>query len=126
MAWKLNLINPETDRPLGKQVGDCWYQPRYDEEVYKNNLWSNEYKAYRAGGGTRLPLVIKLPGRDDWCIDFKPANEGGNGWHVTGEPPEISCSPSIMTREYHGWVQNGYLTDDTDGRRYDEKGNLIR
>lgn len=44
----------------------------------------------------------------------------GETWTVNGDPPNISVSPSInAVGDYHGWLQNGVLSDDCEGRRFD-------
>jgi hypothetical protein len=75
-------------------------------------------------------LVVKVPGRDGagnvrgflWPIDH-PSSGGGPGWTRTGEPPNVTASPSINyamgALGYHGWLQDGVLTDDCEGRTYD-------
>jgi hypothetical protein len=43
----------------------------------------------------------------------------GEGWLVTGTEPLITLSPSInIVGSYHGWIQNGIITDDCEGRKY--------
>lgn len=42
-----------------------------------------------------------------------------DGWTVTGKPPDITVSPSInYVGSYHGWLQNGVISQDVDGRNY--------
>lgn len=78
----------------------------------------------------RKPLWVKVPGGIHFLIDGraydvalctkKPSEVGfndkagwhGEGWNVSGEPPLISCSPSIhFPGHYHGFLTNGVLTD---------------
>jgi hypothetical protein len=82
-----------------------------------------DIKEVRAKGETVKPgdmwyygktLVIKLPCGDDWA----PVHPDGAGWDITGEPPIITASPSIMCEHYHGWLRDGVFSDDTDGRTY--------
>lgn len=61
-------------------------------------------------------LILRLPDGTDWCIDG-PANNGP-GWQRSGEPPLITATPSIASGRYHGFLQNGVLTDDLEGRSY--------
>lgn len=54
-------------------------------------------------------LAVKLPSGVPWLID--------RSWKRTGEPPNITVTPSINHQgKYHGHLQNGYLTDDCEGR----------
>lgn len=55
----------------------------------------------------------------------------GSGWNVTGEAPNFTVTPSIRCfesrhsdgylyrKEWHGYLTNGVLTDDLEGRKYD-------
>jgi hypothetical protein len=85
-------------------------------------LLSPEFKA----SGRDFLIFIKLPGTDfGWCPDYC---YGGNehGWSVTGSLPAISINPSVNHEGiYHGWVQNGELSDDIEERQYDEKGRRV-
>lgn len=66
-------------------------------------------------GSDGRSLHVALPpngGYDSWCIDGPSINNGafGPGWHRTGEPPNITVTPSILTPRYHGWLRGGELT----------------
>lgn len=57
-------------------------------------------------------LFLALPprgGMNLWCIDG-PAS-GGAYWDRTGEPPEVTVEPSILTGDYHGWLRAGVLVE---------------
>lgn len=56
----------------------------------------------------RPPILIVGPGGEEWEIDRKSSN--GDGWTVTGEWPNLTCSPSIVLTGYHGFLQNGQFT----------------
>jgi len=68
-------------------------------------------------------LVMRLPGGGEWAIDAPAQN--GPGWERSGEPPKITARPSILShpsgsvRGYHGWLTDGVLSDDLEGRTYD-------
>src|SRR5690349_19716063 len=104
--------------------GDMWLCPWYTEGENKadhlrwlesgHGFLSREYVEQR--WDTRPPLVLRLPDGTDWLIDGLSTN--GGGWIVTGEPPNITASPSIQSPGYHGYLQNGVLTDDIEGRTY--------
>jgi hypothetical protein len=71
-------------------------------------------------------LTVKLPG---YHCAFRPFSErdGGNPWTVTGDAPNLTIHPSInAVGEYHGYIVNGVLSDDVDGRKFDEAGKLIK
>jgi hypothetical protein len=62
-------------------------------------------------GPDGLSLTVQLPpgGLDLWCIDSH-GTDGGK-WTRTGVPPLVTVKPSIKTGAYHGFLQNGRLTD---------------
>lgn len=83
---------------------------------------------YKANNAHRRPLFVILPSNALFCIDGQCWSNGEHygGWTVTGEPQSITVSPSInVGGSYHGFLQNGVLTDDCEGRTYDAQGNLI-
>jgi hypothetical protein len=87
------------------------------------NLLSNYYKEHNQQ--TRQALFIQLPD-GVWCMDgLASGDPTKKGWTVTGEPPNITVAPSINSNRgnrkgYHGFLQNGVLTDDLEGRTYDD------
>lgn len=76
--------------------------------------------------GDKDDLVVKLPSGSEWYIDRgRLINEQTDRigkprlpqWTRTGEPPNVTASPSINhVGQYHGWLQNGVLSDDCEGR----------
>lgn len=91
-----------------REVGDMWFVAAADmthlSDYYKqHNTW-------------REPLVVLLPGRHYFLIDgMCYSQERGyyGGWTVTGTPPNITVAPSInMVGRYHGFLQNGVLTEN--------------
>jgi hypothetical protein len=52
-------------------------------------------------------LVVMLPNRIEWFIDGPSTN--GDGWTRTGAVPKITVAPSILARDYHGFLNNGVL-----------------
>jgi hypothetical protein len=79
----------------------------------------------------RKPLWVKLPGEllflidgraydtkyvgkplGSWGPDDYKLGYHGEGWTVTGEPPLITCSPSIhFPGYYHGFLTTGVVSD---------------
>jgi hypothetical protein len=98
-------------------VGAAWYFPWKRESGFV----SLEYK--RDWEGKREPISVKLPPGEpwnEWCIDG-PANNKEPGWVVTGslEEGNLTASPSIAHGKwYHGFLQNGILTEDVEGRTF--------
>lgn len=56
----------------------------------------------------RPPISVLCPNGKEWCVDA--ASNNGDGWVVGGDPPEITCSPSIQVPGYHGFLRNGVFT----------------
>lgn len=67
-------------------------------------------------------LCVVTPG-GMWPIDGPASRPGGGesapgAWTRTGEPPAITVAPSInLVGRYHGFLRDGVLTDDVEGRR---------
>lgn len=118
MPWTLRLIdNPGPDKKAwdALQVGDCYFQEQ--ERITLNNLSDQ----YHAENSNRRPLVVILPGRNFFCVDSKCFNEKGlyGGWVVKGIPPKITVTPSInAVGRYHGFITNGIISDDCEGRKF--------
>jgi len=68
--------------------------------------------------------MVTLPGgaifsQDNIAID-------GTHWQISGSPPNVTVHPSInvMAPEhmrYHGWLRDGVLSDDLEGRTYESE-----
>lgn len=107
------------------EPGDMWYAPHLlvgdVGEFYLNHKLSDQYK--RDWMSKRPPLMVRLPNGIDCLIDTRVDGET-TGWDVTGEAPIITMHPSVNLwpgnpRGWHGWLQNGVLSDDLEGRKYD-------
>jgi hypothetical protein len=74
--------------------------------------------------GKRGGPCVVLPGRMIWRM----GEEGTNGhlWTLSGDIPNVTASPSInFVGTYHGWVQNGVVSDDCEGRKFDVNGKAL-
>jgi hypothetical protein len=115
MSWQCRLI--EYDPNVKKEIGDMWYaDKRYTDHLHLSQHYHRDWS------DKRLPLYVMTPG-GGWCVDGQPVVGGqyqeSGGWTVTGEVPNITVSPSInFPGYYHGWLQNGILSDDLDGKTY--------
>lgn len=69
---------------------------------------------WRDWSDKRPPICVVCPNGEWWEIDRKSSN--GDGWVVTGDLPNITCSPSIVVHGYHGFLRNGEFTPDLEGR----------
>lgn len=104
--WKFRDIkNPMMDRtgPMIKDASDKnadFLSPHYWKD------WAHK----------RPPICVVCPNGEQWDIDRKSSN--GEGWTVTGEFPNITCSPSIVVPGYHGFLQNGQFTANLDDKNH--------
>lgn len=88
---------------------------------------------YKQHNQHRPPILVLLPGRTLFCLDGACWGPGPDnkiryygGWQVTGTAPMITVAPSInIVGSYHGWLQNGVISDDCEGRRYDNQGRQV-
>lgn len=52
------------------------------------------------------------------CLD-QNSTDGTSGWTVSGEAPNLTVTPSINAAgEYHGFITNGVIGDDLEGRKF--------
>lgn len=85
-------------------------QPPADPD--KRGFLSPHY--WRDWAGKRAPICVVCPNGEQWEIDRWSSN--GTGWTVTGDLPNITCSPSIVVDGYHGYLRAGAFTADLEGR----------
>ena len=108
-CWRIPLDSPvDPDDPGGDTWGE-WWAP----------FLSPEFLA----SGRDFAWSVVLPDRTVWVTDFVAVRNGEcaqHGWTVTGadDPATLSVTPSIRSLAYHGWLTNGELSDDVDGRRF--------
>lgn len=93
--------------------GMGWYNDWYLEVGGKNFLSPHYYRDWAA---KRPPIEVVCPNGAVWCFDRRSSN--GDGWVVTGEWPRITCAPSIVAGDYHGFLRDGEFTPDLEGRTY--------
>lgn len=104
----------------GYQPGLAWYEPWYFDPLCKcprltdhmikerptdinDSFLSPHY--WRDWSNYRPPIAVVCPNGELWEIDRRSSN--GDGWKVLGELPIITCTPSIVAGDYHGWLTNG-------------------
>jgi hypothetical protein len=124
MVTKVNLDQPRQVFPDSEAVTTrvafrlADGTERLFRELTVGAMWNDEERG----------LCVKLPGcthGNIWALKEKPT-DGGNGWTWTGEAPNITATPSInFVGIYHGWVQNGMVTDDCEGRKFDDLGKRL-
>jgi hypothetical protein len=100
--------------------GDTVWQV-FQERIYRRTDTGEEHLLRDAPPGAMYiatwfhekdHLHVCLPpngGHDYWDVDGPSSN--GNGWTRTGEPPNVTANPSILTPRYHGFLRNGWLEE---------------
>jgi hypothetical protein len=111
-----------------KEVGDMWFgkalpisnMPGRYIDLSSGEL-SDQYVQERMA--LRPPVLVKMPNGEVFSVDASVSGKS-SGWAVTGEPPNITMSPSInLVGRYHGWLQNGVISDDCEGRTFPRAGS---
>jgi hypothetical protein len=74
-------------------------------------LWNEDSDAFVGQDGRSY--YVKLPDGTEWCPDA-PAANSNRPWTRTGIAPELTCSPSIRTARYHGYLVGGHLDPCSD------------
>ena len=113
MSWKCFMV--DSDDPVAQQKpGAMWFADEgypyfadYVSEKY-TDTWRDK----------RPPICVRIPSSEVFCVDARPS-DGAPGWDVSGDAPNITVAPSInIIGRYHGWIRNGVITDDCEGRTF--------
>jgi len=107
--------------------GDAFWGPGLEEE--DDPKWTRSVhfvcrhlsEFYLTTNIHRKPLVVVLPNKDLFCVDGMCWSSGNyyGGWMVTGDAPNITVHPSInLHGGYHGFIQDGVISDDVEGRQF--------
>lgn len=80
------------------------------EKAPAGAMWFADYLPAKGPDGRAL--VVMLPHGMQWHVDG--GSQQGRGWQRSGEPPNVTATPSILAsqgtaREYHGFLTAGYL-----------------
>jgi len=133
MPWNLRLI-PWVDGLTHNDLvpGDCFFfdptWPSTDGNYWVHHNVEHLSEQYHRDNHWRLPLVVTMVSRTLFCVDSQCWSDRAyyGGWTVHGEPPFITVSPSInIGGVYHGFIVNGVLGDDVDGRKFDPQGKRL-
>lgn len=114
MPWQCKLIDPAKIPHDERKPGDMWFAPWMTNSTDLSRQYLRDWQ------GKRPPIAVITPDGYPFLIDSKYSRSpiGGDGWTVTGEAPNITVSPSInRVGFYHGWLKNGILSDDVEGRK---------
>jgi hypothetical protein len=115
MPWQIKY---HEERPASVQIGDMYPAPWLLKGPESSRSYWVSHQYERDWADKRPPLVVRLPGNIDFCID-QGMLKTRDGWLVTGTAPNITLSPSInVSGLYHGWIKDGVITDDCEGRKY--------
>lgn len=108
MGWPMPwYFNPANERDQAEREKRLRLTEAGEEDFLSVHYW-------RDWSDKRPPLCVVCPNGEWWEIDRKSSN--GKGWTVTGEWPNLTCSPSIVVNGYHGYLRNGEFTPDLEGR----------
>ena len=91
---------PLRDLPPGAMYDATWYHQR-------------ETAGWVGDDGIALVVVLPPQGVDNWWhVDGRASNNPApRGWTRTGTVPNITATPSILTKQYHGWLRDGKLVE---------------
>jgi hypothetical protein len=106
-------------KPGAMWFAHWWYDPQDPDHIIRREkalaaIAAGEKRPYlsemywRQWSDKRPPICVLTPSGVEWCVDARSSN--GAGWTVTGDPPLITCAPSIDVSGYHGFLQNGAFT----------------
>jgi hypothetical protein len=120
VTWPIRLLDkrPTWDE---RQVGDAWWAAP-DDDAYSTLVGTKHRHLERV-------LWVSLPGIENgypFCVHAPATREGpdGAGWSVSGDAPRITVEPSInIVGSYHGWIRDGVISDDCEGRRFNADGS---
>ena len=125
MTWQCRLLDAPPKLEDGYldwqklEVGDMFYIDRPEEALREMHI-SEYYWANNAA--KRKPIAVILPGKHYFCVDqmcYSGTGGYSGGWTVTGDAPKITVHPSInYVGSYHGYLTDGVITDDVEGRSF--------
>jgi len=107
----LKAFASDEDRVRARTPGAMWWAS--PDSLPKD-------RSVPAGAFDRFPklLCVRLPGGAIFHPQMPPDGEAA-GWEISGEPPRITVRPSInWVGRYHGWLTDGVLSDDLEGRTH--------
>lgn len=89
----------------------AWIHPTHGRKPTPGAMFDTYWRS-RLQKEDGLTISVVCPDGMVWCIDDE-ASSGGY-WTRTGTPPKITARPSILTPDYHGWLDDGVLSADID------------
>ena len=111
-AWQIN------HQPLYRGFPDNQLYALRDPGIIPGAMWDAFWlpPAYAGPDGKRW--CVQLPGDTEFLV-YGTDSEHHRQWTVTGTAPKFTVSPSInATGVYHGFIQDGIVTEDCEGRLF--------
>jgi hypothetical protein len=106
-------------RHLYARVGDPSTTFKEDE-IPPGAMFDALWLPWTGPDGKSWSVILPPGGMNNvWHIDGQAAS--GGHWARTGEAPNITASPSIKSPRYHGFLQNGVLTTDVEGKVFPDE-----
>lgn len=119
MHWPCYLVEHCPGVSLWRLPGETEYKFGWND-LRPGAMWFED--------GDLNDLAVKLPSNSEWFVDRgrlmneQPDRSGKQRlpqWTRTGEAPNITAQPSINHQgAYHGWLRDGILTEDCEGRTF--------
>lgn len=118
-TWYFDPADPDDQRQRQSALADLAANKFVADVHYLSKFYWTTWSEKRP------PISVLCPNGAEWCVDAKSSN--GFGWTVVGEPPLISCTPSIDVPGYHGFLgingaAPGFFTPDLAGRGPNKMG----
>jgi hypothetical protein len=100
--------------------------------VVKNSKQANEPGHMWQADNSHWLVVLPNGGLHDINAVFSD----GSSWNVTGDAPKLTVSPSIRRYDipdgkggvwkkgWHGWITDGIMSDDCEGRTYSREEGI--
>lgn len=121
MSWRTQVFpNHDAWAAAGRPIGGVFpCTPEMRDDTYNGvHGWPERYRG-------AVAYYVALPSGQTWCPWRKAFDETrgyhGEGWEVSGPPDRLTATPSINTKGYHGYLTDGVITDDIEGRTYPTK-----
>lgn len=101
MSWKCFIVGIPWEPPNTPfsmlEIGAMWFEDKGTDD----QRW-----------------CVKLPGGELFCSDYTDS-DSRKPWSITGEAPNVTVDPSInCVGTYHGWIRDGVISDDCEGRTF--------
>lgn len=105
-----------TDEDAWQHNMNRLYQGAPDGKLYTNRnmppgaMYDADWLPVKGPDGIALAVVLPPVGGDDvWHPDGKSSS--GGSWTRTGKIPDVTCSPSVLAPNYHGYLRAGWLEE---------------